>query len=47
MQHNAKDGASSITIALGEKDARKYTIVDVMESLNLTRELLEKELKEF
>jgi predicted RNA binding protein YcfA (HicA-like mRNA interferase family) len=43
----AKDGKDSITIALGQKDARHYTIEDVMSALNLTAQELKKQLDDF
>jgi predicted RNA binding protein YcfA (HicA-like mRNA interferase family) len=43
----AKEGKDSITIAVGQKDARDYTVLDIRKALKLTSEELEKKLKEF
>ncbi|MDR3244226.1 MAG: type II toxin-antitoxin system HicA family toxin [Elusimicrobiota bacterium] len=36
----AKNGAYSITIAMNQKDARRYTLKDVMDALNITTDEL-------
>jgi predicted RNA binding protein YcfA (HicA-like mRNA interferase family) len=43
----AKEGKDSITIAVGQKDARDYTVLDVRKALKLTSDEFKKKLKEF
>jgi hypothetical protein len=42
-----EDSITIATIAVGQKDARDYTVLDIRKALKLRGEELEKKLKEF